>query len=202
MLTPEHQRHWQTHVSERPSRMHINYYKPSYLGEFYENNSAISAIRLSVDSINAICNIVWGGKLFRKSVPETVHYNLSPFMRSTKADYLSFVHELDKLISENIDLRFFQGKLELFTVTKHPDGTVERKQKGTLNLLEEWLFSGEINWQGGNDEARQEIIQPLRKIRRERQPAAHATIQNEFDINYTTMKRKCLETQHFHWEIF
>jgi hypothetical protein len=27
-------------------------------------------------------------------VPADVHYNLSPFMRATKADYLSFAHEL------------------------------------------------------------------------------------------------------------
>src|SRR3954471_15929438 len=96
--------------------MHINFYKPSYLGEFYENNSAIAAIRLSIDSINSVCKAAWGKKLFNNSAPEEAHHNLSPFMRPTKADYLSFAHELDKLLSDNINLLFFDGKVERYSI--------------------------------------------------------------------------------------
>jgi hypothetical protein len=146
-MTPEHQQHWQTFISQQPALMHENYYKPALLGEFYENNSGIAAIRFSVASINSVCKQVWDAELFRNPVPDNVHYNLSPFMRSSKSDYLSFAHELDKLISENINPSFFQGKVDPFTLITHDDGIVERKTKGTLSQLEEWLFSGEIRWQ-------------------------------------------------------
>ena len=96
-MTPEHQRHWQSHIAHRDDiKMHINYYKRSYLGEFYTNNSAVAAIRISIETINEVCEAVWRKTLFNNPVPEDVHYNLSPFMRPTRADYLSFVHELGR----------------------------------------------------------------------------------------------------------
>jgi hypothetical protein len=173
-------------------RMHVNYYKPSYLGEFYENNSGIAALRIAISSINKVCIEVWGAPLFRITVPDQVHYNLSSFMRPSKADYFSFIHELDKLPSENINEAFFEGKIDLYSLLNHPDGTKERRRKGTLTLLEEWLFSGEINWSEEAGTARQEIIEPLRFVRRERQKPAHSVVTNEFDLSYTAQRRKVL----------
>ena len=190
-LSAEHQRFWETFLSHKPALMHNNYYKPTILGEVWENNSAISALRFAITSLNTICKTVWGEPLFLNEVPAEVHYNLSPFMRSTKSDYLSFAHELDKLVSENINPTFFEGKLEGFTIIQHVDGTTERKNKGTLALLEEWLFNGDITWQE-KEKARHEIIEPFRKVRKERQPAAHKVIQNEFDRQFTGFKRELL----------
>src|ERR1039458_10583004 len=42
------------------------------------------------------------------------------------------------------------------------------------------------------EKARHEIIEPLRKVRKERQPAAHKVIQNEFDRQFTGFKRELL----------
>jgi hypothetical protein len=190
-LSSEHQRHWESFTSNEPARMHVNYYKSSYLGEFYENNSAIAAIRLALESINAICRQVWGARLFINAVPKNVHYNLSPFMRPSKADYLSFVHELDKLVSDNIDAAFFEGKVDRYFSTSRQNGAVERTLKGTLTMLDEWLFSGHIGWQDVK-EARREIIEPLRRIRRDRQQSAHAVIENSFDVQFTSMRREDL----------
>jgi hypothetical protein len=195
-LSSEHQRFWQTFSAVKPALMHEHYYKSSYLGEFYENNSAISALRLAIASINKISRAVWNASIFLHDVPSDVHYNLSPFMRSAKADYLSFVHELDKLISENINTKFFDGKIERTVTIHHKDGTIERKSKATITLLEEWLFDGSITWQD-TEMARREIIEPLRKIRKERQPAAHKVIKNEFDRQFTIMKRDLLRDAAF-----
>jgi hypothetical protein len=191
LLSPEHQRFWETFTSHAPASMHENYYRPTLLGEFWENNSAISAIRISIAAINKICETVWGKRLFVSEVPVDVHHNLSPFMRATKSDYLSFAHELDKLVSENLNANFFDGKVERTVLKRHPDGTTERKSHGTLVLLEKWLFEGEMTWEK-EAEARQEIIGVFRQIRKERQPAAHAVVQNEFDPIFITHKRKLL----------
>jgi hypothetical protein len=194
-LSAEHQRHWESYATKSPALMHENYYKPAILGEVWENNSGIAALRFSIASINKICMKIWGMPLFLNEVPESVHYNLSPFMRSTKSDYLSFAHELDKILSENINPKFFDGRVERYSLEYHADGTIERKPKGTIALLDEWLF-------GDSDEkdvaeARQETIAPLRKVRRERQSAAHSIIQNEFDIKYTNRRRELLRDAAF-----
>jgi hypothetical protein len=196
-LSPEHQQHWRTYMSHSPAKMHINYYKPSYLGEIYENNSGIAAIRIAISSINHICKEIWKCALFRNEVPAEIHYNLSPFMRPSKFDYHSFVHELDKLVSENINEKFFEGRVEIYDVKNHQDGTFERQRKGTLTLLEQWLFSGEIDWRNNAEEARREIIQPLRRIRRERQAPAHSIVKNEFDPRYTELRRDILQDAAF-----
>lgn len=191
LLSPEHQRYWETFIHATPALMHENYYKPTIRGEFWENNSAISAIRHSIAAINEICESVWRSRLFTNNVPSDVHYNLSPFMRATRSDYLIFAHELDKLISENINLSFFDGRIERTVLITHSDGSMERKNLGSLTLLEKWLFEGEITW-SNPDEAKKEIIGTMRKIRRERQPAAHAIIRNEFDIQFVSLKRELL----------
>lgn len=195
-LTPEHQRHWETYLTNKHTLMHKNYYKPSYLGEIWENNSAIQAIRLSIKSINTICESLWHSRLFSQDVPKDIHYNLSPFMRSSKSDYLMFVHELDKLISENLNIKFFDGKVERFEIQEHADGTFERKVKGSLTLLDEWLFN-EVSDLPSIDEARKEIITPLRRIRRERQNAAHAILKNEYDMKYFSLRRDILRNAAF-----
>jgi len=196
-LSPEHQRHWQTYLAASPALMHKNYYKPSILGEVWENNSGISALRFAIASINKVCMKIWAVPLFLNEVPENVHYNLSPFMRPTKSDYLSFAHELDKIISENINPTFFEGKLERYSLVNHADGTIERKSKGTITLLEEWLFANRRIAESDAAEVRREIIEPLRKVRRERQPGAHSIIKNEFDIKYTDLRRKILRDTAF-----
>jgi hypothetical protein len=196
-LSAEHQRHWQTYLVESTALMHENYYKPTILGEVWENNSGIAALRFAIASINKVCLEIWGTPLFLNGVPENVHYNLSPFMRPTKSDYLSFVHELDKILSENINPKFFKGKVESYSVERHPDGTLERKQKGTITLLDEWLFTSSGIAGADAAEVRREIIEPLRKVRRERQPGAHSIIQNEFDIKYTDRRRNLLRDAAF-----
>jgi hypothetical protein len=190
-LTPEHQRHWQSHLSAKPALMHENYYKPSFLGEVWENKSAIAAIRFSVNSINKICNAIWNRPLFLNEVPPDVHYNLSPFMRPTKSDYLSFVLELDKLVSENLNPSFFDDKAQAFRLVNHSDGTIERVNKGTLARLDEWLIGPALTTADA-EELRKQIIKPLRRVRQERQPAAHTIIKNEFDKRFTLLKRELL----------
>jgi hypothetical protein len=190
-LTPEHQRHWETHLSVKPALMHEKYYRSSYLGEFWENNSAIAAIRFSLNSINKICDKIWNRPLFLNEVPTDVHYNLSPFMRPTRSDYLSFVHELDKLVSDNINPSFFDDKVAPFTTKQHQDGTVERINKGTIKRLEEWLIGNSMPKEDA-EELRSQIIRPLRRVRSERQPAAHKIIKNEYDRRFTLLKRELL----------
>jgi len=191
-LSPEHQRHWETFISNKKALIHENYYRPAILGQVWKNTSALEAIRLSIQAINKICNALYQGPLFLQPAPSLLHYNLSPFMRPTKNDYLIFVHELDKILSENINIKLFDEMLNRFDVVNNSDGTIERKPKGSIQLLEEFLVAGILDSET-IEIVRKEIISPLRKVRRERQPIAHTVIQNEFDIAYIERRRELLK---------
>ena len=89
---------------------------------------------------------------------------------------------LDKLLSDSIDARFFEGKVSLETETPRPDGKIVVQRKGTLTLLEEWLLQ-EIIW---DDPVafREVVIQPLREVRRLRQAPAHTFTSDAFSEDY------------------
>ena len=78
-----------------------------------------------------------------------------------------------------------------FATKQHPDGTVERINKGTITRLEEWLISDSAPKEDA-EELRSQIIRPLRRVRSERQPAAHKIIKNEYDKRLTLLKRGIL----------
>jgi hypothetical protein len=185
-LTAEHQQMWNSYRLFRSAKIHENYYRASLLGEFYVDSSAIAALRLSVDGINRVCEAVWGKRLFRIEIPDAPHYNLTPFMKPTTADLLSFAHELDKLISENLE----KASLSAMIKEKAPIDS-ELRKLGTIGLLEKWLFSGVVKWKD-EDNARREIIGPLRKLRHLRQQPAHAIVTNQYDPAVYKQRRDIL----------
>lgn len=99
---------------------------------------------------------------------------------------------MDKLLSESIDVKFFEGKLPLEIETPRPDGKINVQKKGTLTLLEEWLLK-EITWDDPNA-FREVVIQPLRKVRRLRQTPAHTFTQDTFSEEYYETRKQHLWT--------
>ena len=70
-------------------------------------------------------------------------------------------------IEENINKSFFKGKLDVI------------ENKGTLQLLEEWLTNiFKIEGEGSISE----VIKPFKTIRKERQAPAHKITENIYDI--------------------
>lgn len=78
--------------------------------------------------------------LFRNDFTDDRPRGFGLILRPTRRNYGDFIHLLDKMISENINRKFFVGTgLTLFSKTPKQDGTVESRPKGSLALLEEWL---------------------------------------------------------------
>jgi hypothetical protein len=186
-LTAEHQQYWNSYTVNRPARIHPNYYRPSILGEFWTNNGALAALRLEIEKLNELSEAVWGHRLFRLAVPPEPHYTLTPFMKPTKAELLTFAHELDKLISENLDKTAVRQMLSDAGVILDS----ETDNLGTLKLLETFLFSGLIKWED-EAQARAEIMGPLRELRKLRQKPAHSVVTNKHDPEVYDRKRRLL----------
>ena len=92
---------------------------------------------------------------------------------------MEFVHLLDKMLSENMNKRFFTGDVPLEETIHRRDGRIEVRQRGTLTVLDEWLHKT-VRFQ---DEAPyRAIIGPLRQIRKLRQRPAHAVLRDDYDM--------------------
>ena len=89
---------------------------------------------------------------------------------------------LDKMISDNINKDFFKDKVELYDLEKIDDNMVERKPKGTLKLLEEWLL---LTYNHPDKQLLIDIFKPLKKVRRERQNPAHRISENVYNLKCT-----------------
>lgn len=193
-LSPEHQQYWNSYLSEGDVRLCHQYYQASILGDFWENRSVRYAICTELKTINAMCMVIWGQKLFLQTGTDDVPISLTSFLRPTTDNYHRFVMDFDKILSDNLNKKFFEDKIPLTEEKIRSDGKTVVQNKGTLNLLQEWLLS-EIQW-GNKQEFLNVIIAPLREVRKLRQKPAHTFTSDRFSIEYYDHRRKLM------WQVF
>src|SRR5690606_24953203 len=90
----------------------------------------------------------------------------------------------------NINKSFFEGSLELEELKPIGENMVERVQKRTLRLLEEWITQ---SFRFPDDSSPQKILKPLKDVRRERQKPAHKVIENDYDPKFIDKQKEIVE---------
>jgi hypothetical protein len=91
------------------------------------------------------------------------------------------VLELDKLLSQNIRVEFFEGEVALTESIRRRTGEIRVIDRGTIALLEDWLRT----WFRTSDEtAISNVIDGLRETRRLRQRPAHSIQEDHYDRGY------------------
>jgi hypothetical protein len=144
--------------------------------------------------LNSLAQTIFNKPLFRKDFDK---YNrpkeFTFFFTPTLKNYNDFVLLLDKMISDNLNKDFFKDKIEFYDYSELQNGMVERKQKGTLRLLEEWL-GGIFNAERDNE--LKKLFKHFKKIRRERQNPAHRISENEYDKKYIGLQKKLINEAH------
>jgi hypothetical protein len=189
-LSAEHQQYWLSYQASGDIRMSEPYYRSSIEGKFWKNRSILYAITEEMRTICLLTKAIWGQSLFRELDNKNLPIGLTSFLRPTSENFNRFVMALDKLLSENIDRSFFDGKCSMEVEKTRPDGKVEVIRIGTLRLLEEWLRK-EIIWEN-LDEFTAVIIKPLKEVRRLRQKPAHAFTTDNFSVEYYNKRRRLL----------
>jgi hypothetical protein len=189
-LSAKHQQYWNSYLGSGDVRMSEPYFRSSIEGQFWKNRAVRYAIAEEMRLIRTLTEAIWGRSLFRTPPEGGVPIDLTTFLRPTAENFNRFVMALDKLLSDSIEVKFFEGKVSLETETTRPDGKIVVQKKGTLTLLEEWLLQ-EITW---SDPAafRKAVIQPLREIRSLRQKPAHAFTPDTFSAEYHTKRKQLL----------
>ena len=178
-LTPEHQIYWKSRQKTGNCKMLGEYHQNTIQGNWTFSYSIFSGFIGEQKCINDLTELIFTKPLFRKSFEnENRPKEFTLFFTPTLKNYNDFILLLDKMISENINKDFFEGKVDFFEFKELENGLVERQSKGTLQLFEEWLTSV-INVKG--DGTVSELFKPLRKIRKERQSPAHRINENQYD---------------------
>lgn len=191
-LTPEHQSYWKNkEVPAENCQMLQEYYENTIVGNWTNSYSIFSAFLAEQKAVNDLTIAIFNKSLF----VETFEKNNRPkeftfFMIPTLDNYHNFISLLDKMISENIDKKFFDGKIELFEFKEIDKNMSERISKGTLRLFEEWLLEV-YNFQD-KKKGSKILFGPFKQVRKERQHPAHKINSNIYDKSLVEKQREII----------
>lgn len=179
-LTSEHQQIWKAHEIAGKCTMNSDYERSSIHGMFPEHYSVYEALIQEQREINKLSQLIGKPPLFRATFEERKRpLEFSPMLRPTLRNLQEFALTLDKMLSENLNREFFRADILLEDRIAATDGSVEVRQLGTITLLERWLDANYRDRDGndvGND-----VVEPLREVRKARQPTAHSLSQDAYD---------------------
>ncbi len=188
-LTPDHQIFWKSKEIKN-GQMLEEYYQTAIKGNWIFSHSIFSAFIREFNCLNNLSNHIFKKPLFRNSFDEENRpKEFTFFFTPTSKNYEAFVLLLDKMLSDNINIDFFQNEIELFEIQKIDNGIVERKPKGSLRLFEEWLTS---KYNVHDQNVIKEVFKPLKELRRERQIPAHKISENIYDKKYIKMQQELM----------
>lgn len=189
-LTPEHQIIWKSKEVEGNCKILQEYHENTINGNWTFSHSIFSGFLGELKCLNDLSKVIFNHAIFKRDFDgENRPKDFTFFFTPTLKNYYEFVSLLDKMISENIDKNFFKGKVELFDFGEIEDSIVERKQKGTLRLFEEWLLT---IYKVDNTELLKNIFKPFKKVRGERQNPAHKISENEYDNKYIELQKEII----------
>ena len=191
-LSPEHQQIWKAKELEAEYVLHPDYYRKAILGDWREHESIFKAF---LDELHLICQMTTAmgrPSLFREDYGNERDSRLKKFsflIRPTLEEFNDFVHLLDKMISENINKAFFQDEVPYKTEIKRKDGYPEPQQKGTLQILDDWMRKSfrTNDWQSWDI-----AIKAFRNVRKTRQKPAHDIDRDVFDQKYFKEQRELM----------
>ena len=189
-LNAEHQRYWDSFRAEKSVPMCKQYFDSSVAGEWWENRSLRYAIQEEIRLINEMSEAAFSIQLFRYAMSDDIPIDVTAFSIPSKDNFHQFVHNWDKILSENINKKFFHGKIALEDEVERKDGKVIVTQRGTLKLLQEWLEK--VVKSSQKAELIDEIMAPIREVRRLRQTPAHKFEMDEFSDDFYIKRRETL----------
>jgi hypothetical protein len=189
-LSSEHQQIWKAKLITGKYEIHPDYYRQSIQGEWEERIPVYRAFVGELQTINSICELIGKSRLFKFDFPEGERTKgLEPLYRATSKAYYEFVHLLDKLLSENINRDFFRGDVELEEDKPRKDGKIKVVQKGTIQLLEEWIKK---YFSSTEPQIVDGAFTKIKKIRKVRQHPAHTIMRDIYDPAFFDQQQKLM----------
>ena len=153
--------------------------------------SIFSAFIGEINCLYDLTKHIYGKSLFNQKFEEAKRLKeMTFFFLPTSKNYEDFVHLLDKMLSDNINKKFFDGYIEEYDLVPIDNNLVERKMKGTIKMLEEWFGK---NFKPKNEQAYKNIFKFLKEIRKERQNPAHRISRNVYDKQFIEKQKDMID---------
>ncbi|SJN15709.1 Diverged AAA-family ATPase containing protein [Microbacterium esteraromaticum] len=188
-LSPTEQSYWKSFEHERQDWvLHPDWVRPHLMGEFPERVSPYTAILMEMSLVNEICDVIGYPTLFRTLYEDPNRpTDYGYLIRPTKRELSTFIEQLNKLLIDNLDQKFFrQAKIPLTEERQDGDGNIYQGQRGTMNMLIEWMDRTVTHDPEGMVQSAAAI---LKEIRRARSKTAHKLHENEYDSSMWTDQR-------------
>jgi hypothetical protein len=132
--------------------------------------------------VNDLCKLIGLPSLFRSEFRDYEKPREFAFLiRPTAREFNEFVHLLDKMLSENIDLAFFKHDID----RAGQDG----KLKGSILMLDEWIA---LKFRTPDRVPIEDMLKTFRDVRKMRQKPAHAVDKDRFDQKYFKRQRELM----------
>lgn len=191
-LSSEHQLIWKAKQLNGDYKLHPDYYRNTVIGDWGERVPICSAFLKELFIINQMANAMGRPPLFHQDFGEYGEDKPQRFgflIRTTLEEFNNFVLLLDKMLSDNINKKFFQNEVPYVREIKRKDGKIEVQNKGTLQIIDEWThkYFNPYDWEPWDNS-----INTLKEIRRMRQKPAHAIDENIFDQRYFKEQRELI----------
>jgi len=187
-LSPEHQQIWRAKQLGDGYNLHPDYARRS-AGDWGTGVSIFDAFLEEIKHINEMCKLMERPCLFKQDYRNNKPVEFSFLIRPTAKEYDNFILLLDKMISDNINKKFFQREIPYEREQVRKDGKIIIVNKNTLALLEEWIDRKIIVV---DKQGIENMIGVFKTIRKKRQGPAHYISENHFDQQYFKDQRKII----------
>lgn len=177
-LSSEHQKVWAAKEIKGDIKLHPDYYASSILGSWGSKMSIFRAFTEELRIINEMSAIIGKPTLFRDSYYERTPKEFGFLLRPTQAEFNNFMLLLDKMMSDNINKKFFEDDVELESEKEREDGKIVVTPKGTIQILEAWI---DKFFRPNDPKPIENMMKIFRKIRQLRQKPAHKVNPDSFD---------------------
>ena len=187
-LTPEHQQIWKAKELVGSYKLHPGYLKITR-GNWDIGISIFAAFVEELRIINRMCDIMERPHLFRQDFHDNRPLNFSFLIRPTLEEYNSFVLTFDKMMSDNINKKFFMSDVSDKVEEQRSDDKTVIKTKGTITMLDEWL---DLKFRPFDHKPVEDSVKAFRDVRKQRQKPAHSIKSNDFDQTYFHRQRELI----------
>lgn len=191
-LTSEHQQIWKNKEITDDFKLHPDYYRNAIIGDWGERVPICSAFLKELYIINLMAEAIGRPPLFRDDFGEYGDRRPKRFgflIRPTLEEFNAFVLLFDKMVSDNISKEFFMNEVPYETEVERKDGKIQVDQKGTLQILDDWMRR---NWRTSDWTPWEEAMSALRRLRKLRQQPAHSVKEDTFDQEYFKRQRQLI----------
>lgn len=187
-MSKEQQQYWKHYELKGSYRAHPDFIMSQIYGEWPKNASLAEAITTELKVINSITKDCYGKQLFKADYADSKRpKELSFLIRPTAKELNAFILTLDKIISDNINSKFFNGVIEPEIETEREDGKIEVSRKSTLTMLSEFVRR---EFKPVNTEPMDEMFNTFKKVRKLRTKPAHSIEEDIFDEKYFKEQRE------------